>query len=147
VVHDDDYRERIYLPGILRTWSAISTEIEPNDTPAQANVQAASGVTYYGSFPSESDVNDYFYIVLDTAHTVEGWLTNIPADRNYDLVLRYDFAPYEVVPNGYSGNLGNADEYFLTGVLAPGRYLIQVFHREEPRLGSTQSYHLRVVYE
>jgi hypothetical protein len=145
IVQDDEYLGWVYLPAIVRSWS-LRTEIEPNDTPAQANVLVASDVIYRGTFPDPSDTKDYFYIELAVARTVEGWLTNIPAGENYDLVLRYDFEPYDPVPGGYSGELGNSDEQILTSILTPGRYLIQIFNRAEGA-GSTDPYQLRVIYE
>jgi hypothetical protein len=49
------------------------------------------------------------------------------------------------VEDGYSAELGNADEHILTGILPTGRYYIQVYHNSTG--GSTQAYHLRVSYE
>jgi hypothetical protein len=146
IVTDDEQLGFVYLPSVLREWSKTPTETEPNDAPPQANGPVASDVIWKGAFPAPSDIKDYYYIELTASHTVEGWLTNIPAGENYDLVLRYPNPPYDPVPGGYSGNLGNADEHILTGVLAPGRYYIQVYNRATGP-GSTQPYQLRVVYE
>jgi len=117
-------------------------EAEPNDkAQTQANGPVVSGLIYYGAFPGASDPKDYFYFDLPAAHTVEVWLSNIPAGHNYDLTLRD--ASLNVV--GHSGELRNADEHILTGALPPGRYYIQVTNASQT--GSTQAYHLQVVYQ
>jgi hypothetical protein len=116
-------------------------EAEPNDiAPEQANGPLMSGLTYLGTFPSGADINDYYYVDLPTAGSVQLWLRNIPAEHNYDLVLR----DADLVAVGYSGNNGNADEYIATGILSAARYFIQVYHRSPG--GSSQPYHLQTIY-
>ncbi len=122
-------------------WVDVLWEREPNDASAQANGPIVSGLTYHGTFPGSTDPKDYFYFDLPAAHTVELWLKNIPAGHNYDLTLRN--ANEDEVK--HSGELGNANEHILTGVLPAGRYYIQVFNASQT--GSTQPYHLRVLYE
>ena len=126
-------------------WSVVQSvdvlwEAEPNDAYTQANGPIVSGLTYYGTFPGAADPQDYFYFDLSTAHSVELWLTNIPAGQDNNLVLR-DSEQYLV---RYSGNLGYASEHILPVTLPAGRYYIQVFNYSGG--GSTQPYHLRIVY-
>ena len=127
-------------------WSNVESvivlwEAEPNDEPIQANGPLVSGLTYFGTFPSVADLNDYYYFDLAMVHSVELWLTHIPLAQNCDLVLRD--SSLDVV--GYSGNYGSQDEHILTNSLPVGRYYIQVYHRSGA--GSTQAYHLSVAYE
>jgi hypothetical protein len=128
-------------------WSAsqyvdVLWEAEPNDlAQTEANGPLVSGLIYYGAFPSETDRQDYYYIDLFVAHSVELWLTNIPAEHNYDLVLR-DASLKDIE---YSGALDNASEHILTGLLPPGRYYIQVYHRSSG--GSAEPYHLSTTFE
>jgi hypothetical protein len=123
----------------------VRWEVEPNNGIAQANGPIVSGLTYYGTFPEtdpeEDQRKDYFFFELTASHRVQVWLTNIPAGRNYDLVLRRgDTSAVE-----YSVELGNADEYINVPSLAPGLYYIQVYRTSGA--ASSQPYHLRVVYE
>jgi hypothetical protein len=46
---------------------------------------------------------------------------------------------------GSSDNSSNANEHILKDPLSPGVYYIQVYNRSQS--GSTQPYHLRVVYQ
>jgi hypothetical protein len=131
-------RIRVFLPLVLRAFRA-DWEQEPNGVPAQASGPLASDATYYGTMPV-GDTNDYFYFDLSTPGDVELWLTNIPGGCDYDLVLR-DAALVQV---GYSGNVGSADEHISTGTLTTGWYYVQVYHRSTA--GSSEPYHLRVVY-
>ena len=137
-----DPQTQTFLPLLMRNHQTGLWEVEPNNTAATANGPVWSDRVYYGTFPSASDVNDYYYFDLAAAHAVEVWLTNIQTGCNYDLVLRDE----DLVIRGYSANLGNSDEHIDTGTaLVPGRYYIQVYNRDLS--GSSQEYHLRVVYE
>ncbi|HDQ71708.1 MAG TPA: hypothetical protein ENN19_06380, partial [Chloroflexi bacterium] len=111
-----------------------------NNAKTQASGPLVSGSTYYGLLPAD-DVQDYFYFDLSAAHSVELWLTNIASGEDYDVYLRD--ASLSIVRA--SAQAGNVDEYFLTGDLQPGRYYIQVYN--DSASGSTQPYHLRVLYE
>jgi hypothetical protein len=128
------------------SWSnAQSVEVhwekETNDdAKTQANGPIASGPTYYGVFPAD-DIKDYFYFNLPSDHSIELRLTNIAPDEDYDVYLRD--ANLSVV--GESDEYGNADEHILTGELQSGQYYIQIYNNSKN--GSTQPYHLRVVYE
>jgi hypothetical protein len=123
-------------------WVDVLWEAEPNDNgQTEANGPIVSGLTYYGLFPVEADIKDYFYFDLLVARPVELWLTNIPSGHDYDLVLRR----MNLTEIARSDNNGNADEHILSDVLQTGRYLVQVYRQSKS--GSQQEYHLRVVYE
>ncbi|OQA12103.1 MAG: hypothetical protein BWY63_03809 [Chloroflexi bacterium ADurb.Bin360] len=131
----------VYLPLALRnyvTYFEGPWEREPNDTWQQANGPLVSGRTYYGTFTSSADVQDYFSIYLVNSRSVELWLTNIGNGHNYDLTLRN--TALQLV--GYSGEVGNANEHIRTEALAPGWYYIQVYNRSNT--GSTKAYYLIV---
>jgi PKD repeat protein len=134
----------VYLPLAMRNYVNYFEgpwEEEPNDDAlTQANGPLVSGLTYYGTFQSGADKQDYYFIDLTTAHTVELWLTNIGSGHNYNLVLR-DAALNEV---GYSAEPGNADEHILTGIVPAGRYYIQVFNYSQT--GSWEAYHLQAMF-
>ncbi len=116
-------------------------EKEPNnDALAQANGPLISGLTYYGRFPNGEDKQDYFFVYLQSTQSVELWLSNIAAGQDYDLTLRN--TALQIV--GHSGELGNTNEHIRTGVLPASWYYIQVYNRSGS--GSTQAYHLRVIY-
>jgi hypothetical protein len=117
-------------------------EAEPNDDAlSEANGPILPGLTYYGNLSGDGDIHDYFCFDLSVDQSVELWLTDIPDGHDYDLVLR---DPGLTPPVGYSGGPGNSPEHIETGILAAGRYYIQVY-RHSPG-GSTQPYHLRLEY-
>jgi hypothetical protein len=127
-------------------WSVVRSadvrwEVEPNDEIAQANGPIVSGLTYYGTFPGTDDVKDYFFFELSASHRVRIWLTNIPAGRNYDLVLRKP----DATAVGYSLQGGNANEYIDISSLPQGLYFVQVYRTSGA--GSSQPYHLRAIYQ
>jgi hypothetical protein len=123
-------------------------ELEPNNTPAQANGPIQVGITYYGVMPDANPdpdsaaARDYFYIDLTTSSKVEIWLTHIVDGQDYNLVLRRNDATYSQV--AYSGGTGNVDEHFVTdSKLSAGRYYVQIFKYSG---GSTASpYQVRYV--
>ena len=118
----------------------VRWEKEPNDdAKTQANGPIVSGSTYYGLFPADNP-KDYFYFDLSDTHSVELWLTNIVSGEDYDIYLR-NASLSEV---GKSAQTGNVDEHIIVS-LSPGRYYIHVYNYSAG--GSTQPYHLRVVYE
>jgi hypothetical protein len=141
------YRVRGHNSSGAGSWSNTQAadvlwEREPNDNArTQANGPIVSGLTYYGAFLDQADLKDYFYFDLLTTHTVELWLTHIPAGQDYDLVLR----DANLEQRGLSNNPGNADEHILTGPLPAGRYYVQVYRYGGP--GSPQPYHLRGVWQ
>ena len=127
-------------------WSVVQSadvrwEVEPNDEIDQPNGPVVSGLTYYGIFPGADDVKDYFCFELTAPHRVQIWLSNIPAGRNYDLVLRKQDASSVA----YSLNPGNADEYIDIPTLAPGFYYVQIYRTSGA--GSSEPYHLRIVFQ
>lgn len=132
-------RFRVYMALVMHNLWGGDTEQEPNGTSAQASGPLLSNATYYGAMPV-GDINDYFYFDLSTSGDAQLWLTNIPGGCDYDLVLR-DASLAQV---GYSGNVGSADEHITTSALSPGRYYVQIYHRSAA--GSSQPYHLKVVY-
>jgi uncharacterized repeat protein (TIGR01451 family) len=138
------YRCKVCNGWTCSDWSNVEYvdvlwEAEPNDDGlTQANGPIVCGLTYYGTFTSTADIKDYFYFTLTVSHSVELWLTNIPAGSNYELCLR-NASLGEIK---CSANSGNADEHILVGSLPPGLYRIQVYKRSST--GSTQPYHLRL---
>ncbi len=130
-------------------WSNVRTvavrwELEPNGEAVDATLTGPlrPGLTYYGVLTgADPKKNDYFYFDLAETRTVELWLTNMAPSHDLNLVLR-DYQ-LNMVPGGYSGNVGNADEYIRSPSLAPGRYYVQV---RWVAGDSTQPYHLRGVW-
>jgi hypothetical protein len=122
-------------------WVDVLWEGEPNDdAPTEANGPIVSGLTYYGTFPSDADGKDYYTFELSTTHSVELWLTHIPAGQDYDLVLRdADMDPVEV-----SARVGSVFEHISTDPLSPGKYYIELVNVSGS--GSVQPYHLGAVY-
>ncbi len=141
------YRVRAHNQFGPGDWSNVQSvqvfwEKEPNeDAYTQANGPVESGVTYYGLFPAD-DIRDYFYFDLSTAHSVELWLTNIAVGQDYDVYLREETNLDGV---GSSAETGNVDERIFIEDLQRGRYYIHLDNFGKS--GSTQPYHLRVVYE
>ena len=142
------YRVKAHNVWAVSDWSNVRQvdvlwELEPNDeAPEQVNGPIMPNLVYYGTFPNGDDVDDYYFFDLPTARRVNVWLTNIPSDQNYDLILR----DASLTVKGYSGNLSNSGEYIRTeDILPAGRYYIQVFHRSTG--GSTQPYHLTFTLE
>ena len=140
-----------YRVKALNTWgeSAWSNvrqtdvvwEAEPNDDATTgANGPIVPSLVYHGTFPNSGDVSDYYYFELSVARRVEIWLTNIPVNQDYNLVLR-DASLTDI---GYSGETGNSSEH-ITKDLSPGRYYIQVYHFSSG--GSTQPYNVWFVLE
>jgi len=127
-------------------WSNVQSvevrwEKEPNDNAkTQANGPLASGLTYYGKILPEDLFKDYFFIDLSTSNSVEIELKNIPTGSDYDLVL-YNADVQQIA---LSNEGGNQDERISENNLPPGKYYIQVARSSG---GSSQPYHLRVVYE
>ena len=129
-------------------WSNIRSvdvlwEAEPNDDYSLANGPIVPDLVYYGTFPSEDDISDYYFFELSARRRVEMWLSNIPSGHDYNLVLRDDTPDLTVV--GYSAQLGNSNEHIRIGILPPGRYYVQVYHYSSG--GSTQRYYLKYVLE
>jgi hypothetical protein len=131
----------LYLPLLAR--NLLNDPYEPNDSFGQAWGPLASGQTYRAYFPRESDLDDYYYLDLPAAHTIEIWLTAIPAGNDYALYL-YDQSAGPL-PIDYSDEYGNADEHISLPGQPAGRYYIRV----ERVIGTsrTQPYALRAVFQ
>ncbi len=109
----------------------------------QTNGPLASGMNYQGAFLNQTDISDYFFLVLSTESRVRLWLRDIPPGHNFDLALRdvdllSPFGWYSVNPN-------NEDEYVEVASVPAGLYYVQVYNKSGP--GSTKPYELRVVLD
>jgi hypothetical protein len=142
------YRVKACNSCMCSDWSNVQSvevrwECEPNNScPPQADDgPIESGLIYYGTFPNAADVKDYFSFYLTPTHTIELWLTNIPAGYDYDVALRGSNCDLVA----HSDNFGNANEHILTDALPDGWYYVQVYYYQ--KAGSLQPYHLQVVYE
>ena len=124
------------------SWVDVRWEKEPNNEPlTQATGPIMSGLTYFGTFHSGTDLVDYFVFDLASSRHVEASLTEIAVGHNYDLVIE-DAGLRRV---GRSEQPGNTDEFVQTGRLDPGRYYVRVVNTG--KTASTEPYHLRVVYK
>jgi len=141
------YRVKAMTEWAYGGWSNVQQvdvlwEAEPNNEAlSEANGPLVSRLTYYGTFPGVDDIQDYYYFDMPTARSVVVDLTNIPAGRDYNLLLR-DASLTQI---GYKGTTGNANEHLTTDSLPPGRYYIQVYRYSG--VGSTEPYNLRVIYQ
>jgi hypothetical protein len=122
-------------------WHREGSEPSPDADERKTNGPVASGLTYLGVIESELDLSDYFYVDLAGQRTIEMWLSNIPTGHNWDLVLRDP--GLQTYDGWYSIRSGNRDEHVEITVPG-GRYYIQVYN--DSSTGSTQPYHLKVVY-
>lgn len=100
--------------------AGFELEREPNDTFENAN----SLIDRIGTISSESDVDYYRFNTgsLWTAKSVTVNLTNIPSNRNYELVV-YDVDKKVI---GQSFNSGNSNESVTIPTVANSRYYIRV---------------------
>jgi len=122
----------------------VRWECEPNNTLSSATgpiISDVSDLTYYGTFPGQGDMSDYFYFELDASRSIELWLTNIQNEHDYDLYLRR--ANGSVIEK--SKKAGNANEHILPTNLSRGLYYIQVHNYGES--GNTEPYHLQVIFK
>jgi hypothetical protein len=131
----------IYLPTICR--KVFIDPHEPNDRFAEAWGPLESGATLQSFFPVDADEHDYFYFQMPARHSVEVWLTDLPAGQDYDLYLYDDQPPHELV--GYSAGEGNVDEHIPATDLPAGRYYVRVLRVKG--VSQYQPYHLRAVYD
>ncbi len=86
-----------------------------------------------------TDRNDYFYFDLATTGDLDVRLTHIAVGEDYDLVVRDDQGMV-----GYSGNVGNADEWVHLSDKPARRYYVRVYNGSG--LLGQQDYHLRVEF-
>ena len=113
---------------------------EPNNGLSQAQCALKTGETYraYLTSPGEWDV---YAIDVPTDHIIEVWLEQIPTANDYDLYL-FDA---EGVRQGYSANIGNANEHIRTSQQLPGgRYYVAV--KGVTGSSTTRSYSFRSVF-
>jgi hypothetical protein len=124
----------IYLPAIMNQVYACfpgPSEIEPNDTFAQANGPLCSGVSYTGSPDDHGSAtdNDYFYIEMATSGTIHIQVTNFLTNKAQ--VILYDQS------QTYLTHLADqpSGQYTLTHSGGPGRYYIRVVAVEGHEVG------------
>ena len=116
-------------------------EAEPNNLFSQANGPIQFGTGYLGSFEEQSDKNDLYYFLLGQETDVVITLTDIPNNRDYDLVL-YDESWIDGESVASSRAFDNNPEK-IEITLPPGKYYLQVYAgTSDP---STEQYRLRVV--
>jgi hypothetical protein len=91
---------------------------------------------------SGGDRYDWFYFDMPVPHTIEAWLTEIPAGNDYELYL--------MDGNGqrlhYSAQRGNLDEHILWGPGPDGRYYLVVLPADDGGWNASVPYALRVEY-
>jgi hypothetical protein len=99
-----------------------------------------AGREYVGSFRSEEDEWDLYYLVLMRAGSIEAWLTGIPRGNDYNLYLYDD----ELDLKDYSGEVGPADEQVLVTRLPIGKHYLGV--KRLAGSSETESYGLRAAF-
>ncbi len=115
-------------------------EEEPNGLFSQANGPLLFDKDYEGTFADSSDINDLFFFVLTQETNVTITLQDIPAGRDYDLVL-YDETWIDGKSIAVSREFDNDPEK-ISKTLPGGRYFIQVYAGgSDP---STSEYRLKV---
>ncbi len=136
--------QKLELPG-GDMWMPIMhgaqiSAVEPNDTFALAR-PIGLFQTVEGDFSTEDDFFDFyrFQVTEPVPHTVH--LTDIPAERNYDLYV-YNANKFRV---GKSTNIGNLDEHATTYALTPGTYYAMVLRSFGAP--TTDTYKISVTHE
>ena len=124
-----------------------SVDIEPNNNFSTASGPLISGQTY-NLHIGPSDRNDYFYINLQSQHSIEGFLSNFSSSVNLSFYL---YSSNRCGNNNclvaYSGEPGNGiDEHFLANNIISGRYYIRVVSRVAS-FTADDDYTLRVIYQ
>lgn len=117
--------ERLAAPGgdlfIPAVFSTGGHPVEPNDTMAQA-MAIGLGQEVRQTFESHEDYFDFFRFNVTTPDVYLAHLSNIPAERDYDVYI-YNRDKLLV---GHSTNVGNQEEFAETFVLDPGTYYVLV---------------------
>lgn len=117
--------ERLPLPEgdlfIPATFFSSGQQLEPNDTMAEA-VPIALGQEVRETFQSHADFFDFFRFNVTIPDVYVGHLSNIPAERNYDVYIYND----DKLLVGDSTNVGNQEEFAETFPLDPGTYYVMV---------------------
>jgi V8-like Glu-specific endopeptidase len=132
---------KAFLPLVFSRYSTFVDPYEPNDSFDQAWGPLTSNQTYSAYLPTETDNNDFYYFNMPATHSIEVWLTNLPAGNDYDLYL-YDEAHVLI---GYSAAVGSSDEHIYLGGRTAQKYYIRVARITGS--SDTQPYQLRVVYQ
>lgn len=130
-----------YLPLLLRAPSLLCPDDphEPNGSFAEAWGPLPLNQDFFGYFSCQQDTDrDFYYFELTTDRQITVTLRDIPAGSDYNLTL-YDA---NQVQEGYSGNLGNADEQIPPVTVGAGRHYVRVTRGSSPLV--SQPYRLRV---
>jgi hypothetical protein len=128
--------ERAYLPIVSRnyvTYFAGPWEVEPNDSPSEANGALLSGQDYYGYL---DDADDYYNIYVGSAGHIAVDLT-APITQGLELSLLYGLPASQV---GWDGDAPYSLGYDGTA----GGYYVRVY--AEGTVTATTPYTLRVTH-
>lgn len=123
-------------PATMAPPVCVIAEVEPNDrlTDTWNHPPLCEGLPAIGIL-DQGDGGDYLRLVLDRSGTLQVGLADIPAGRDYDLLL-YNYQGQSL---GSSQQPGNLPEQ-LSATVAAGEYAIRVY----PSIGrSPQPYELR----
>ncbi len=96
-------------------------QTEPNDTMGEA-APIALGQEVRETFQSHEDFFDFFRFNVTIPDVYVGHLSNIPAERNYDVYIYND----DKLLVGDSTNVGSQEEFAETFPLNPGTYYVMV---------------------
>jgi parallel beta-helix repeat protein len=137
----------IYLPLGVKGYCSPDN-YEPNDWCEQAYGPLTSGQTYQ-SWISCCDVttykkSDYFRIDISTTNTINIYLTDIPADTDYDLCLYGNSGCDQNNPAECSRNYDNSSETISYNPPVTGTYYIRVYGHSGY---SASPYSLLVTYD
>jgi hypothetical protein len=124
---------RLFLPAVLRNPGFGPFEVEPNNSPAQANGPLLSGVDYHGY---QNDSDDYFKFDTHAAGSITVDLTNVSGGGT-QLQLFYQSTSNRV---GYAGN----SPYHIAYTGPSGTYYVRVYTGSG--FNSATAYLLKVTY-
>jgi len=113
---------KVYLPVILKAYSAACARYEPNDSICDAHGPLVSGQAYF-AYVCEGDANDYYYFDISTHNPITMDLTGIPDGADYDLFL-YDPSKTVVEESRASGS---GDEHISHVPSVTGSYYVRVW--------------------
>ncbi len=117
-----------FVPTFFNTGGA---QFEPNDTVAQA-MRIGVGQEVRHTFDSHEDYYDFFSFQVPARGDYVAHLTDIPAERNYDVYI-YNRDKLLV---GHSTNIGNLPEEACSFTLDPGIYYVLVMRAFGQPFGS-----------
>jgi hypothetical protein len=134
----------LYLAVVLRSYQTPwHCAAEPaNDSRLGACGPLVSGQVYRDYIESFADGYDWFYFDMPAPHTVEAWLTEIPAGNDYELYLmdaNGSFLAYDPQERSES-------EHIVWGPGPAGRYYLVVFPADNGGWNADVPYALRVEY-